>query len=123
MKSSGFVLNAVMLGDRRKFPIILVVPNLHACEKWTVARKLDTPAGMDLIDQPDVAAMVEREVMVQLRDLARHEIPKKVLLIKDDFTEERGELTPTMKVKRRIVEEHYQDVIEAAYAEPPPDNE
>lgn len=118
VKSSSFVHNAVMLGDRRKFAIILAVPDLAACAKWARSRNLAIPDQDNLLDVPEVAAKVEREVMVNLRDLARFEMPKKILLIKDDFTEERGELTPKMSVKRRVVEDHYRDRIEAAYAEP-----
>src|SRR5437667_405396 len=51
-----------------------------------------------------------------LRDLAKFETPKKVLLLENDFTIESGELTPTLKVKRRVVEQHYKDKIDAAYA-------
>jgi len=59
---------------------------------------------------------VEREVMDMLRELAKFETPKKVLLLENDFTIENGELTPTLKVKRREVEKRYKDVIDAAYA-------
>ena len=61
-------------------------------------------------------AKVEREVMSSLRDLAKYETPKKVVLIENDFTIESGELTPTLKVKRRVVEKNYKDRIDAAYA-------
>ena len=70
----------------------------------------------ELIGLADVQAKVEREVMSTLRDLAKFETPKKVLLLENDFTIESGELTPTLKVKRRVVEQHYKDKIDAAYA-------
>jgi long-chain acyl-CoA synthetase len=60
---------------------------------------------------------VEREVMGSLRDLAKFEMPKKALLLEQDFTIESGELTPTLKVKRRVVEKRYKDLIDRAYAE------
>ena len=52
-----------------------------------------------------------------LRDLAQFEMPKKVVLLEQDFTIESGELTPTLKVKRRVVEKNYQAIIDATYAE------
>jgi long-chain acyl-CoA synthetase len=70
----------------------------------------------ELIQLADVRAKVEREVMSMLPHLARFETPKKVVLIEKDFSIESGELTPTLKVKRRIVEQHYKDVIDATYA-------
>ncbi len=117
VKASSFVLNAVMVGDRRKFAIILVVPDVDAVKKWVVERKLITNGEQDVLQLPDVVAKIEREVMLNLRDLARFEMPKKIVLVENDFTEERGELTPTLKVKRRVIEEHYRDRIESAYQE------
>ena len=60
---------------------------------------------------------MEREVVGGLRDLAKFEMPKKVVLIERDFTIESGELTPTLKVKRRAVEKNYKQLIERVYAE------
>ena len=65
----------------------------------------------------DVIAKVEREVALELRELAHYETPKKFLLIPDDFTVERGELTPTLKVKRRVVEKEYKAEIDKIYEE------
>ena len=59
---------------------------------------------------------MDREVMGQLRDLAKFEMPKRVVLLENDFTIESGELTPTLKVKRRVVEQRYREAIERAYA-------
>ena len=70
----------------------------------------------ELIQLADVQAKVEREVMSMLPHLAKFETPKKVVLIEKDFTIESGELTPTLKVKRRVVEQHYKDVIDRVYS-------
>lgn len=117
MKTNKFVLNAVMVGDKRKFPAVLVVPNIDALMAWARERNLPTDDVTTLLDQPDVAAKMEREVMGSLRDLASFEMPKKVALIAEDFTIERGELTPSLKVKRRVVEERYRETIDRLYAE------
>ena len=63
---------------------------------------------------------MEREVIDGLRDLAKFEMPKKVVLIERDFTIESGELTPSLKVKRRQVEKNYREVIDRVYAEADP---
>ncbi|HEY2825074.1 MAG TPA: AMP-binding protein, partial [Gemmatimonadales bacterium] len=115
-RSSPFVLNAMMIGDRRRFPSILITPNFEALRRWAAERSMQITNPEDFLRQPEVTAKVEREVMVKLRDLAHFEMPKKVLLIPQDFTVEGGELTPTLKVKRRVVEEKYKALIEAAYA-------
>ncbi len=116
VKANKFVVNAVMLGDKRKFPIMLVVPNYDNLERWAKDRSLAYASRLGLITLPDVQAKVEREVMGQLRDLAKFEMPKKVLLLEHDFTIENGELTPTLKVKRRAVEKRYKEMVDRAYA-------
>jgi len=115
VKKSGFLLNAVMIGDKRKFPIMLVVPNPDAVKAWATERGLPTADYRALLQHPDAVARVEREVMANLRDLATYETPKKFLLLPEDFTIESGELTPTMKVKRRVVEQRYKEEIERLY--------
>ncbi|HET8622871.1 MAG TPA: long-chain fatty acid--CoA ligase [Gemmatimonadales bacterium] len=117
VKAGKFVLNAVMLGDRRKFPIMVVVPNLTALKAWAAHKKLLAPDDASLLRLHEVEAKMEREVRKTLRDLAQYEMPKKLLLIPTDFSIEGGELTPTMKVKRRVVERRYITEIEKLYAE------
>ena len=107
-----------MLGDKRKFPLMLVVPNLDQLGRWAAAQG----PRLHRRRQPDracreCAAKMEREVKKMLRDLAHFEMPKKVLLLEQDFSIESGELTPTLKVKRRVVEKNYARIIEAAYVE------
>ncbi|HYT72180.1 MAG TPA: long-chain fatty acid--CoA ligase [Gemmatimonadales bacterium] len=117
VRLNKFVASAVVLGDRRKFPIILVVPNFEQLEPWAKERNLAYGSRGELLALPDVQAKMEREVMGGLRDLAKFEMPKTVALIERDFTIESGELTPSLKVKRRVVEKTYKDLIDRVYAE------
>jgi long-chain acyl-CoA synthetase len=118
VKTNKFIANAVMLGDKRKFPIMLVVPNLDNLKVWARQAGLNFADDKSLIENPQAVDKVEQEMMKNLRDLAHFEMPRKVMLLQRDFTIESGELTPTMKVKRRVVEKNYRDQIEALYAEP-----
>jgi long-chain acyl-CoA synthetase len=115
VKTSKFVSNCVMLGDRRKFPIMIVVPNLDRLKAWAANKGLLTPDDRSLLALPEVASKIDREVRKTLRDLAQFEIPKKLLLVPTDFSLESGELTPTLKVKRRAVERNYASQIEELY--------
>jgi long-chain acyl-CoA synthetase len=117
-KSSKFVSNAVMLGDRRPFPIMLVVPNAGPLKAWAARHGLPADDMELLVRLPEVHTKLEREVRKTLRDLAQFEMPKKFLLLPNDFSVEGGELTPTLKVRRRIVEERHKTAIETLYAEP-----
>jgi long-chain acyl-CoA synthetase len=118
VKTNKFVVNAVMLGDKRKFPIMLVVPNVDQLKAWASATQLPFKDDDALIASTEAGDKIEREVKLTLRDVAQFEMPKKVLLIQRDFSIETGELTPTLKVKRRVVEKNYQSQIEAMYLEP-----
>jgi long-chain acyl-CoA synthetase len=116
-KSSKFVATAVMIGDRRPFPVMLVVPNATQVKGWVEHKGLADGDLEALLRLPEVRQKIEREVRMTLRDLAQFEMPKKLLLLSRDFTVESGELTPTLKVRRRIVEERHRAAIEALYLE------
>jgi long-chain acyl-CoA synthetase len=117
IKTNRYVLNAVMLGDKRKFPILLVVPEFDVVRAWADEAGISYTDDASLVANRDVASKVEAEVKKSLRDLAQYEVPKKMVMIDQDFTIESGELTPTLKVKRRVIEQRYADKIEAVYAE------
>ena len=116
IKTNKYVSQAVMIGDKRKFPVVLVVPNWDSLEKWAKLQNLLWTDRAQLLEMPAVRAKMDREVMEELHGLARYEIPKKLGLLEHDFSIERGELTPTLKVRRRIVEKVYKPVIDSLYA-------
>jgi long-chain acyl-CoA synthetase len=119
VRTSKWVLNAVMLGDRRAYPIMLVVPNLTLLREWARRHSYTFTDDDALLARAETHEKIEREVKRMLRNLARYEVPKRFVLVKEDFSIEAGELTPTLKVRRRIVEQRYRDRIEAAYIEGP----
>jgi long-chain acyl-CoA synthetase len=116
VKKSRFVASAVMLGDRRKFPIMLTVPAYEVLEPWAKQAGLAWERRRQLIEMGAVRKKMEEEVFGTLEGLAKYEMPKKILLIENDFSIEAGDLTPTLKVKRRVVEKRLQQEIEALYA-------
>jgi long-chain acyl-CoA synthetase len=115
VKTNKYVSQAVMIGDKRKFPVILVVPNWDNLEKWAKIKNIIWTDRKQLLAMPTIQAKMEKEVLGQLSGLAPYEMPKKVGLLENDFSIERGELTPTLKVKRRVVDKHYKDVVDALY--------
>ncbi|HVO34398.1 MAG TPA: long-chain fatty acid--CoA ligase [Gemmatimonadales bacterium] len=120
VKKNKYVANAVMLGDRRKFCIMLIVPNFEHLERWAKHKDLAYADHRGLIRMAQVQAKMEREVFRMLPDLASYETPKKVLLLENDFSIDNGDLTPTLKVRRRVVEKKYQRQIDALYQEHAP---
>ena len=116
IKSNKYVSQAVMIGDKRKFPIVLIVPNWDQLEKWAAAQNIVWTSRAELVAMPTINAKVEKEVMSQLTRLAHFESPKKVALLEHDFSIERGELTPKLSVKRRVVDKTYKSLIDGLYA-------
>ena len=116
-KTSKFVSNAVMLGDRRKFPIMLIVPNQGQLEAWAERKGVHAESWVALLASPEVQAKMDRELKRVLRDRAHFEMPKKLLLLPEDFSIESGDLTPTLKVRRRVVEKRFAKEIDALYEE------
>ena len=119
VKTNKYVSQAVMIGDRRKFPVMLVVPNFEQLEKWAKQRNLIWTDRAQLLTMPTIQAKMETEVFEQLQGLASYETPKKIALLEHDFSVERGEATPTLKVKRRVVDRTYKALIDSLYAEAP----
>ncbi len=117
LRQNPFIANAVILGDRRKFPIALIAPNFEPLEAWARAAGLDWHTRQELVALPAVLAHLESEAKKHLRDLARFEVPKRFLAVAREFSIESGELTPKLSVKRRVVEAHYRDQIDALYRE------
>jgi long-chain acyl-CoA synthetase len=117
VKTNKYVSQAVMIGDRRKFPVLLVVPNFEQLEKWAKLNDILWTDRAQLLQMPTIRAKMEKEVLAQLSGLASFETPKKIALLEHDFSIESGELTPTLKVKRRVVDQHYKPMIDALYEE------
>lgn len=119
IKTNKYVSQAVLIGDKRKFPVVLVVPNWETLEKYARQRNFMWTERRQLLEMPLIRAKMEKEVFGQLHDLAKFEMPKKVALLEHDFSIERGELTPTLKVKRRVIDKTYKPIIDALYVEEP----
>jgi len=116
IKTNKYVSQAVMIGDKRKFPIVLVVPNWESLEKWAKLHNILWTDRPQLLAMPTIRAKMEKEVMAEVAGLAHFEAPKKIGLLEHDFSIERGELTPTLKVKRRIIDKTYKPLIDSLYA-------
>lgn len=116
LKTNKYISQAVMIGDKRKFPSVLIVPNWDQLEKWAASQNIVWTSRAELLAMPTINAKMEKEVKSQLTGLANYEMPKKVALLEHDFTVERGEMTPTLKVKRRVIDTSYKPLIDSLYA-------
>ena len=117
LKDDDFIEQAVLLGDRERYCVLLVVPSFPNLEAWARRSGIEARDPEALLASRPVQEHMEARVMDRLRDLARYELPKKIGLIATPFTVDDGTLTPTQKVKRRAVEAQYRELIEALYEE------
>ncbi|MBL0937283.1 MAG: long-chain fatty acid--CoA ligase [Gemmatimonadaceae bacterium] len=117
LKTNKYVSQAVMIGDKRKFPIVLIVPNWDQLEKWCARQQIVWTSRAELLAMPTIQSKMEKEVKEQLKHLANFEMPKKVGLLEHDFSIERGELTPKLSVKRRVIDKTYKALIDSMYSE------
>lgn len=115
VKRSRYVDQVVMVGDRRKFAALLVVPNFETLGEWARGHGIPYTARKELLAERRVQQFLEGEVLGELAHLARYEMPKKIALLEQEFSIERGDLTPTLKVKRPVVEDRYRELIDSFY--------
>lgn len=116
LKLNPLIGTAVVLGDRRKFPAVLISPHFPVLEDWARANKVAFASRADLIASPKVEALYQGIVEESNKDLARFEKLKRVLLVAEEFSASAGTLTHTMKVRRRGIEERYRALIDEMYA-------
>lgn len=116
LKRSQFIETAVVIAEGRNFPSALIVPDFAALRAWAESKGIQFGSNAELCADEAVLAHMMDEVDQQSGSLARYEQIKKIVLIPNDFTIDGGELTPTMKVRRREVDRKYADQIEGIYA-------
>ena len=117
IKGSRFVNQVVLVGNGRKFPAALIVPDWEQLRSYAELKGLDARKPPELIKHPRILDLFERQVAAHTPGLAQYEKVKRIALLENELTIDGDELTPTLKVKRRVVDEKYRDVIDRLYAE------
>jgi long-chain acyl-CoA synthetase len=115
LKHHALIAEAVVIGEKHKFPAVLVSPNFALLEGWARDHDIVFASRSELVAHPGVRALYETIVEEVNQGLARFEKLKKVLLVPDEFSAENGSLTASMKLRRRVVEERYRKLIEDMY--------
>ena len=117
IKGSRFVNQVVLIGAERKFPAALIVPVWEQLESYCKLKGIEVKSRSELRRHPRIVDLLQRQIDALTPNLAKYERIKKVALLENEFTQEGGELTPTLKVKRRVIDQKYRDEIEKLYAE------
>ena len=114
---SPFIAQAIMVGDQRPFITMLVVPDFERLVLWASEHGLAVNRpGRPLPPADASSRLLEQESLGRLQDLAQFERPKRIAVVAEELTVDSGLLTPTLKVKRRMVETRFRSIIEALYA-------
>ena len=115
LKSSRFIGQAVVIGDRRKILAALVVPDFEALDSWAEREGHNVDEMADFLKTAPAMELFQQEIDTVNKELARYEQIRVWELLPDDFTIETGELTPTQKIKRRVIGTKYSGVIDSLY--------
>jgi long-chain acyl-CoA synthetase len=117
LKNSPYLLNAMVIGDERKFVVALLVPNPVTISAKAAEEGITFASNAEMASNAWVRALIESEVRRLTANLAQYESIKRFALLPEDFTFDNGSLTFTLKLKRRIVEQHYRKIIDELYAD------
>ena len=117
VKASRFVSQVVVVGNARKFAAALIVPNMELVKSYAQLKGIGYDSEGELLENPRILDLFRRQLDKSTPELARYEKIKKVALLAHEMTAESGELTPTLKPRRKVIEEKYAKTIERLYAE------
>jgi long-chain acyl-CoA synthetase len=117
IRSSRFVSQVVLVGNERKFPAALIVPNFEMLESYAKHKGFDIKTPAEFCSNDKIINLMERQVAGLTDGLAKYEKVKKIVLLENELSVSGGELTPTLKVKRRVVDEKYKTAIDKIYAD------
>lgn len=110
-----FIEQISVIGDGRKYVSALIVPSFDALEEYARSRAVPFSSWEELVRHPDVIAFYRKRIDAHQEELADYEKVKRFALLARPFTQESGAMTPTMKLKRKVIAEAYRDLIDAMY--------
>jgi len=116
LKLAPLVANALVFGHNKPHNIALIVPDWDAVALWARKQGVEHADARELLDHPALREAIQAQLATQTEEFKHYERPKDFAIIPEDFTTENGMLTPSMKVKRRVVITRHHDTIQALYA-------
>lgn len=116
-KSDPLFSQCIVIGERKKYLTCLLNIDLQIAEKLANEKNISFESPSSLLDNPDFLKIIDEHVQERNKHLAKYETIKKYRIVKQDFSKETGELTATLKVKRKVVHEKYKELIDEMYAE------
>ncbi len=118
LKTNAYITEIVVVGNQRRFASALVVPDFDKLAAWCQTNAVPTESRDAMTAHPKVVEFILAQIGTLSSGFANYERIKKITILAKEFTLESGELTPTMKVKRKVIESRYKDLIDEMYNEP-----
>jgi long-chain acyl-CoA synthetase len=115
-KESVFIEQAMVFGENQKFASAIVQPNFPYLHNWCTYHKISFHDNFDLINRPKVIERYQIEINNLNKQLGQTEQIKRFKLVSDEWSQQTGELSPTLKLRRRYIFENYKDIIDQIYA-------
>jgi len=116
LKTSPYVSQAMVYGDRKPYLTALITLDEDEITKFARDEKLLYQDQGDLSKKPEVVDLIDGEVSIKNEDLASYETVKKFRILEEDFDQDKDEITPTFKIRRKVIVEHYEDLLNGMYA-------
>ncbi len=117
LKEDPFISEVMVYGDGKKFISALIVPNFEALYQWAEERGLKFSSNEELVKNEKVIRLIQHRIEKRSKPLARYEKVKKFILLPKEFSMEDGEVTPTLKLRRKIITEKFKKELDALYEE------
>ena len=115
LKTNTYITEIVVVGNGRRFPSALVVPDFEKLGMWCKSESIGVSTNEEIVNHPKVAELISAQIESLSEDFAQYERIKKITVLAKEFTIENGELTPTMKVRRKVIESRYKNLIDEMY--------
>jgi len=118
LKESFFVEQAMVVGENEKYVSAIISPNFSFVHDWCSRHKIHYENNIELIKIPEVIARFQKEINTLNNQLGSHEKIKRIRLVADQWTPQTGELSPTLKLRRRVIYDRYESILEEIYGHP-----
>ena len=123
LKSSPYIGTPVLIGDQRKYLVALIVPNFDKLQRDAAAMGIRAVSQDELVKEEKVRDLYQREINRFNESLDRQEKIRRFALLPRDFTIEADEITPSLKVKRKVIDKKYKDIIDKLFVDDALDEE